>query len=116
MDERGRNRIRRVVLVRGRFAGVVRVSAPGQDDEGIPDWKEIGWVTHPDNAGVASSAAGCLENALLDEACFDYHCVFSKGRMTERRASRIDPRVEEDEAIRADYLNRYRMERTLNGG
>lgn len=38
---------------------------PRKTDEGLLDWKEIDWILHPENLGVASNIPSCLEKILM---------------------------------------------------
>jgi 8-oxo-dGTP diphosphatase len=75
--------------------------------EGILDWKAIGWILHKDNMGVASNIPKCLERVLDDAACYDHHCVYRSGRLTEHMSFPVSPAIEEDAAARSEYLSKY---------
>ncbi|MDB5083797.1 MAG: mismatch repair protein MutT, partial [Bacilli bacterium] len=49
--------------------------------EGILDWKEIAWVLHPNNSGVAENIPYFLTSVLNDQQYFDHQCFFEKGRL-----------------------------------
>lgn len=80
---------------------------PIKTDEGILDWKEIDWVLHPENEGVASNIPACLEKVLYDDRCFNHHSIFAGDRMADQVSTVIDPSIEEDEILRNEYLNQY---------
>lgn len=87
---------------------------PIKMDEGILDWKEINWIIHPENLGVASNLPGCLEKVLNDQRCYNHHSIFSTERMVKQVSSRIDSHIEEDEALRNKYLQAFIEERRQN--
>ena len=80
---------------------------PIKTDEGILDWKEIDWILHPENLGVASNISSCLEKMLYDVHCFNHHSIFIGDRMIDQISTRIDPRIEDDEVLRKEYLCEY---------
>ncbi len=80
---------------------------PIKTDEGILDWKEIEWILHPENLGVASNIPPCLEKVLYDSQCYNHHSVFQGNRLVEQVSSLLDPRVEYDEHFRQEYLQEY---------
>ncbi|TNJ68116.1 8-oxo-dGTP diphosphatase [Paenibacillus hemerocallicola] len=80
---------------------------PIKTEEGILDWKEISWIMHPDNQGVASNVPSCLEKVLYESSCYNHHSIFSDKIMVTQISTKIDPRIEADEAMRTDYLNQY---------
>lgn len=84
---------------------------PIKMDEGILDWKEINWIIHPENRGVASNIPSCLEKVLYDPHCYNHHSIFSTDRMVKQISSRIDPRIEENENLRNTYLQEFMEER-----
>jgi 8-oxo-dGTP diphosphatase len=55
---------------------------PRPTPEGILDWKEMDWIMHPDNRGVASNLPRFLPALLNDAACYDHRCRFEQGRLT----------------------------------
>lgn len=83
---------------------------PIRTDEGILDWKEINWIFHPENLGVASNIPSCLNSVLNDNNCFDHHSIFSGDKMIDQVSSLIDPRIENNEVMRNEYLSKYTEE------
>jgi 8-oxo-dGTP diphosphatase len=61
----------------------VLYETPRKTDEGILDWKEIDWILHPDNIGVAHNIPYFLPIMLREDSCYEYHCVFENGRLVE---------------------------------
>ncbi|HEU5140778.1 MAG TPA: 8-oxo-dGTP diphosphatase [Bacillales bacterium] len=82
-------------------------NTPIKTEEGILDWKEIDWILHPENDGVASNIPGVMEKVLHDARCFNHHSVFADDRMVDQVSTVVDPRVEEDEVLREAYLKEY---------
>jgi len=80
---------------------------PVETDEGLLDWKEIDWILHPENMGVASNIPSCLDKLLYDASCYNHHSFFSDDKMIKQISTLIDPRIEEDEKLRKEYLNKY---------
>lgn len=80
---------------------------PIKTDEGILDWKEINWILHPENLGVASNIPSCLEKVLYDDSYYNHHSIFKDGKMIDQISTTIDPRLEDDEVLRNEYLNGY---------
>lgn len=80
---------------------------PIKTDEGILDWKEIDWILHPENLGVASNIPPCLEKILYDEICYNHHSIFQDNRMVEQESTILDSLIEHDEDYRNKYLNEY---------
>lgn len=61
----------------------VLYETPRKTDEGILDWKEIDWILHPDNIGVAHNIPYFLPIMLREDSCYEHHCVFENGRLVE---------------------------------
>jgi 8-oxo-dGTP diphosphatase len=61
----------------------VHYETPRKTDEGILDWKEIDWILHPDNIGVAHNIPYFLPIMLREDSCYEHHCVFENGRLVE---------------------------------
>lgn len=80
---------------------------PINTDEGILDWKEIDWILHPQNQGIASNIPSCLEKVLYDNQCYNHHSIFKNGTMIDQISEVIDPVIERDDMLREDYLSRY---------
>jgi 8-oxo-dGTP diphosphatase len=58
-------------------------AAPRLTDEGILAWKEIDWIRHPKNGGVASNLPRFLPAMLAGGAPAEYHCVYQEGRLVD---------------------------------
>lgn len=95
-----------IILAHARFAGVVTwclengksdgmyayvadlpagalCPTPRATEEGILDWKQLSWILHPANTGVAWNLP-CFLPAMLEEAeCHEHHFRFSGGRQME---------------------------------
>jgi len=80
---------------------------PIKTAEGILDWKEIAWILHPENLGVASNIPTCLEKVLYDKQCFDHHSIFAGDKLIEQISTVVDPNIEDDELLRQEYLRKY---------
>ncbi|HHT69298.1 MAG TPA: 8-oxo-dGTP diphosphatase [Firmicutes bacterium] len=82
-------------------------ATPKRTDEGILEWKDINWVLHPQNLGVAHDLPSSLRAALTDSRCFDHHSVFRGNHLERETATEIDPQVEYDRIQRKRYLQKY---------
>lgn len=82
-------------------------NTPFKTDEGILDWKEIDWILHPDNLGVAYSLPLSMQMAFQYEKCFDHHSIFDGNQLIEQISTEIDPRLENDLPAREKYLRKY---------
>lgn len=80
---------------------------PLKTTEGILDWKEIDWIMHPDNQGVAANISSALYSILNHAGCYNYHSIFAENRLIEQVSSPIDPSLEFDEEKRNQYLKKY---------
>lgn len=80
---------------------------PVKTREGILDWKEIGWIMHKDNIGVAANIPKCLDLILHDTNCYDHHCVYRNGRLIEHSSFPVSLAIEEDAGARSEYLSKY---------
>ncbi|CAH0121377.1 MULTISPECIES: 8-oxo-dGTP diphosphatase [unclassified Paenibacillus] len=60
----------------------VRVETPLNTEEGILDWKELSWIMHPDNKGIADNVPAFLPVMLQDRHYYDHRCIFDNGMMT----------------------------------
>lgn len=56
---------------------------PVKTTEGILDWKDVNWILHPMNVGVASHLPKYLPLLLHDEGCFNHHSIFSNGVLVD---------------------------------
>lgn len=94
----------------GMFMYMVELTAslhyptPAKVEEGILDWKEISWIMHAQNYGVASNLPPCLDMLLNDERCYNHHSIFAGHLLHQQHSERIDPCLETDEAQRNQYL------------
>lgn len=91
-------------------------ATPLKTDEGILDWKEIGWILHEDNVGVAANLPRTLPAILQDERAYDHHCMYHGEALIDYRAELLDPAVEWDAELRAAYLQRYKAPAGLRTG
>lgn len=51
--------------------------------------------------------SSCLEQVLHDEQCYNHHCIFVGGSLSEQITTPIDPSIEYDEAVRMEYIMKY---------
>lgn len=81
---------------------------PLKTEEGILDWKAIGWILDEHNVGIASNIPHTLNPLLYDKGCYRHHCTYIQGRLARYEATPLDPRFETDEAIRESLMGAYR--------
>lgn len=63
-----------------------RYETPRGTEEGILDWKEIAWILHPENAGVAAHVRHFLPALLNDAVCYEHRCIFENGKLASYQA------------------------------
>jgi 8-oxo-dGTP diphosphatase len=73
-------------------------ATPIKTEEGILDWKELQWILHPNNVGLAANIAGSIEKLLFDPACYEYRCFYSEGKLLRQQFIVLDEKVEFEEA------------------
>lgn len=54
---------------------------PRKTAEGILDWKEIAWIMHPKNTGMATNVPKFLPKVLDDEGLYEHKCAFTRDRL-----------------------------------
>ncbi|WJH35840.1 hypothetical protein N6H14_07930 [Paenibacillus sp. CC-CFT747] len=59
--------------------------------EGILDWKDIAWILHPENKGIAHNVPYFLPFLLEEEAAYEHCCYFTGDSLTEVVSSRLEP-------------------------
>ncbi|MFD0868179.1 8-oxo-dGTP diphosphatase [Chlamydia abortus] len=60
---------------------------PRETDEGILDWKPIGWVLDPQNNGIPQHARYYLPQLLEDgPSAYEYCCTFKDGNLIDYSA------------------------------
>ncbi|MFP4016068.1 MAG: NUDIX hydrolase [Halanaerobiales bacterium] len=82
---------------------------PVKTEEGILDWKEIDWILHPENRGVARNVPRFLKKVLNDCSCYDHHFLFQDSEMIDYQYILIEPNIEEDKEFREEYLSKYKL-------
>ncbi|XEC96561.1 NUDIX domain-containing protein [Paenibacillus tarimensis] len=85
-------------------------ATPIKTDEGILDWKTMGWVLHEQNRGIAANIPESIETILHDPDCYDHLCVYENGLLKNQTSRKIDPLFEHDEALRDAYLSQFNKE------
>lgn len=82
-------------------------ATPLKTEEGILDWKDIDWILHRDNVGVATNIVHFLPLLLRDSYCYEHFCDFRNGRIVHTECERISNDVEQrDELLRELRFNR----------
>jgi 8-oxo-dGTP diphosphatase len=59
---------------------------PRKTPEGILDWKEISWILHPKNVGVASNIPMFLNKVLEEDKIYNHQCVYEIGLLQNYHA------------------------------
>lgn len=80
---------------------------PVRTNEGILEWKEMEWIMHPENIGVAYNLPKSMALAFGDNRCFDHHSIFAGNHLVKQIATEIDPGIEGDSRARTKYLAKY---------
>jgi len=62
---------------------------PISTDEGILDWKNISWILHPDNLGLAN-VKYFLPQMLDDSNIFNHKFIYENGNVVEYSAEPIE--------------------------
>lgn len=91
----------------GQLDADYQLPTPLKTDEGILDWKELDWILHPGNLGVAHNLPQALDYALGNIHCFDHHSVFNGNVLVSAEITQIDAELEHDTALRQAYLQKY---------
>jgi len=63
-------------------------------EEGILDWKELAWILHPENRGVAYNIPKSIEKILCDVRCYEHICVYQNGELLQHESVPIEPDIE----------------------
>ena len=63
---------------------------PVKISEGILDWKELSWITNPQNTGVASDIPMTLKHILFDEEIYEHRCSYSEGKLVKHQLIGVD--------------------------
>ena len=77
------------ILRGGMYAFTVEVPAnfayetPRKVTEGILDWKDISWILHPENTGVAANLPKYLPKMLNDNTRYNHICIFKNGLLQD---------------------------------
>lgn len=64
---------------------------PVQMEEGLLDWKEIGWVLSDNNFGMGEIIPRYLRTVLEDEDCYIHHCVFQHSKVISYERKPMEP-------------------------
>ncbi len=78
-------------------------AVPVKTAEGVLDWKEISWVLHPDNQGVAANLPRTLPQ-LLQEGCYWFHMDYQAGQLLSNSCHAIEERMEYEQEAREALL------------
>jgi 8-oxo-dGTP diphosphatase len=54
---------------------------PKKTEEEILDWKEIQWILHPENRGVANNIPKSIEKIVNDPNCFELRCFYEDSQL-----------------------------------
>ncbi len=80
---------------------------PLKTNEGILDWKKIGWILDEHNIGIVSNVPKALLAMLQDKGCYDHHCIYDNGQLTRYKPSPIPADLEFDDKKREKYFQKY---------
>ncbi len=59
----------------------IKFKTPIKSSEGILDWKELSWILHPQNTGVAEDIAYFFPTMLLKDEVYEHQCIFNKNSL-----------------------------------
>ncbi len=85
-------------------------AVPVKTTEGILDWKELSWITHPENRGVAANLPGTLPTVLEDAGCYQHHFNYVQSRLQSSASMAINPAIETDALRREAFLRTLEAE------
>lgn len=57
--------------------------------EGILDWKQIEWICHPLNLGVADNLPFIIKKGIINHDNFCVHCVYQNNQLIEIQERKI---------------------------
>lgn len=77
----------------------VSYETPLKTSEGILDWKEISWILHPENMGVAANIPDFLPYLLEEEGCFIHHCIFKGHQLVKVHSTPVSSEIETDKHL-----------------
>lgn len=63
---------------------------PRKFDEGILDWKEIDWIFHPKNTGIADNLPQFLPKMLEEKGLYEYICYFRNNVLEEVESNPLE--------------------------
>lgn len=84
-----------------------RLDTPVKTAEGILDWKNIDWILHEENQGLASNIPKCLEMMLHHSQCYEHHCVYVGGVLQDQMITTVPAETESNPVLRAAYFDKY---------
>ncbi|OBR68919.1 hypothetical protein A7K91_14905 [Paenibacillus oryzae] len=58
--------------------------------EGILDWKELDWITNPNNMGVANDIPVTIKKVLFDEMIYEHRCLYKDGKLIKHQITSMD--------------------------
>lgn len=79
----------------GMYAYVAEVpetfkfTTPVKTEEGILDWKDVAWIFHPENQGVANLKY-FLNSLITDSHTYDHRFIYKDGEVIDFKTERID--------------------------
>jgi 8-oxo-dGTP diphosphatase len=87
-----------------------RYPSPVKTAEGILDWKELDWILHPENRGVAANLPRTLPLLLMDQNCYLYHFDYELEQLHSSSCMPLNPEIEYNEVLRAAVLHSVEAE------
>lgn len=75
--------------------------------EGILDWKDAGWVQHPDNVGVAYYLPKSLSTILYEQGTYEHRCFYEGGRLVQHEIRPIPAASESDQDLLTQVEQAY---------
>ncbi|SEO93888.1 8-oxo-dGTP diphosphatase [Paenibacillus sp. OV219] len=88
-------------------------ATPIKTDEGILDWKNVEWIMHPDNVGVATHLPKYMPLMLEQQGCYNHYSVFKDGVLASVTSYPVREEIEWDRKLLLEELEPFRIGGTI---
>ncbi|REE94554.1 8-oxo-dGTP diphosphatase [Paenibacillus taihuensis] len=85
------------------------LATPVKTAEGILDWKDMAWIMHPDNVGVATHLPKYMPLMLEQQACYNHYCIFKDGVLASVTSYPIPEAIEWDRQLLLEELEPFQL-------
>lgn len=89
------------------------LATPVKTDEGILDWKDIVWIMHPDNVGVATHLPKYMPLMLEHQTCYNHYCIFKNDVLESVTSHPIPDAIEWDRQLLLKELEPFQLDGTV---